>query len=150
MFIESLDRLKTKLEEQSEKVEKESYYLFYRPDFFSVNKEKIFYFETKEALALYYIRLGDREQAEKLVNRYIGAKIDLYMTFYYGDQGGEFILRSLAYSYYRLGYITGHKDPMTRAAEVLISPAWMDCHPALSARIPVSSAVDFFAASKPP
>ena len=118
VFIESLDRLKTKLEEQSEKVEKESYYLFYRPDFFSVNKEKIFYFETKEALALYYIRSGDREQAEKLVNRCIGAKIDLYMTFYYGEQGGEFILRSLAYSYYRLGYITGQQEPMTRAAEL--------------------------------
>ena len=40
--------------------------------------------------------------------------------------------------------------PIAFAAEVDISPAWIDCQPALSARMPVSSAVDFFAASKPP
>ena len=39
---------------------------------------------------------------------------------------------------------------MALPAEEDISPAWMDCQPALSARIPVRMPEDFLAASKPP
>ena len=40
--------------------------------------------------------------------------------------------------------------PTAFPAEADMSPAWMDCQPALSARIPVNREVDFLATSKTP
>ena len=110
-YIENLSEYKKLLDEKDIELAREEYYIF---SGFIGAKSRLDYYEGKEEPALYHLRTGERDRAEKLCRSAITNKYNEYI-----NRGLRGYLASLALSFYHLGYITGHREPMDRALDYM-------------------------------
>lgn len=119
-FTEDLEELDETTLRESENADSDAYYTFdrYYDGLWVFEQRRIGYYEIKERRGLCFLRLGKRSGAEYYCRSAVTGKYHVYIRAFLKSSDSA-PLASVALSFYRLGYVTGHREPMDRALEYL-------------------------------
>lgn len=119
-YTADLSEYKIDLDEKEKQLAREAYFTFdpYFNGYPSYERRRLEHYEQKEQYALYHLRIGERDKAEKGCRNAMLGKYKEYVEYYINNDSGKALL-TIALSFYHLGYITGHREPMDKALEYL-------------------------------